>query len=133
MICSVTQQAVSRTDLWRVHHGLKDNEILHQLTEALAAVKVWVSTCKTLTDTYWPNYSLHEWKGKPYVPVFCQNFQKRLEEVSLQSIPCIALANSCIELCDGSSQYCSVRVNVTIQHLVISINICNSLTITSYM
>ncbi|XP_061378871.1 cytoplasmic dynein 2 heavy chain 1-like [Danaus plexippus] len=81
VICSVTQQAVSRTDLWRVHHGLKDNEILHQLTEALAAVKVWVSTCKTLTDTYWPNYSLHEWKGKPYVPVFCQNFQKRLEEI----------------------------------------------------
>ncbi|CAG9563607.1 unnamed protein product [Danaus chrysippus] len=81
VICSVIQQAVSRTDLWRVHYGMKDNEILHQLTEALTAVKVWVSTCKTLTDTYWPNYSLHEWKGKPYVPVFCQNFQKRLEEI----------------------------------------------------
>lgn len=52
------------------------------LSEGLKVLQTWNTACVSLTETYWPNYALHSWSGKPYVPQFCVNFQKRLKEVS---------------------------------------------------
>ncbi|CAK1551719.1 unnamed protein product [Leptosia nina] len=80
-LCSVIQTAVSKLEIWKPSDGLKDNQILIFLSESLNAVQMWISACKGLTDTYWPNYALHTWKGKSYVPTLCANFQRRLQQV----------------------------------------------------
>ncbi|XP_050362992.1 cytoplasmic dynein 2 heavy chain 1 [Nymphalis io] len=81
VICSVIQKAVSQIDPWKIHDGYKDNEILVLMTDGLIVVQTWIGACKSLTDTYWPNYALHPWKGKPYIPNFCINFETRLKEI----------------------------------------------------
>ncbi|CAH2091872.1 unnamed protein product [Euphydryas editha] len=82
VICSVTQRTITQIDPWKIYDGFKDNEILILLTEGLSVIQTWISACKSLTDTYWPNYALHPWKGETYVPNFCINFETRLKEVN---------------------------------------------------
>ncbi|XP_034825556.2 cytoplasmic dynein 2 heavy chain 1 [Maniola hyperantus] len=81
VICSVLQKAALNVDIWTVYSGVKDSEIVVLLSETLSAIQTWTSACNSLTVTYWPNYALHAWKGKPYVPIFCNNFQARLKEI----------------------------------------------------
>ncbi|XP_038213294.1 cytoplasmic dynein 2 heavy chain 1 [Zerene cesonia] len=81
VLCNVIQNALSKVELWKPFDGLKDSQILVLLSEGLNAVHMWISACKSLTETYWPNYALHAWKGKPYIPTFCGNFQRRLQEI----------------------------------------------------
>lgn len=80
-MCSVIQKTVTTSELWKVHNNNKDSEILTLLSDCLKVIQTWNSACETLTETYWPNYALHTWTGKPYVPQFCVNFQTRLKEV----------------------------------------------------
>lgn len=80
-ICTTIQDTCLTLDLWKVHSGAKENEILVMLSESLTVTQTWISACLSLTETYWPNYALHTWNGKPYVPPFCMNFQTRLKEV----------------------------------------------------
>ncbi|CAH4033508.1 unnamed protein product [Pieris brassicae] len=80
-LCTVIQNSVTKLDIWKAYDGLLDNHVLVLLSESLNAVQMWVSACQSLTGTYWPNYALHTWKGKTYVPIFCVNFQNRLREV----------------------------------------------------
>ncbi|XP_047023303.1 cytoplasmic dynein 2 heavy chain 1 [Helicoverpa zea] len=80
-ICSIIQNSVSTTDLWKVHNGNKDSEILNLLSESCHVIQTWNSACESLTETYWPNYALHAWNGGPYVPSFCVNFQTRVKEI----------------------------------------------------
>ncbi|XP_047546083.1 cytoplasmic dynein 2 heavy chain 1-like [Vanessa atalanta] len=81
VICSVIQKAVSQIDPWKINDGFKDNEILVLMTEGLNVVQTWIGACKSLTETYWPNYALHPWKGNAYIPNFCVNFETRLKEI----------------------------------------------------
>ncbi|KPJ16863.1 Cytoplasmic dynein 2 heavy chain 1 [Papilio machaon] len=87
IICSVTQKILSGVDLWKVHNSTKDDEVLKLINDSLNVTQTWISACLSLTDTYWPNYALHAWSGKSYVPQFCLNFQKRVKEIhDLRSI-----------------------------------------------
>ncbi|VVC94864.1 unnamed protein product [Leptidea sinapis] len=81
ILCCMIQNAASKVNLWKPYDGLKDNQILALLSESLDIVKVWMDACKSLTETYWPNYALHPWKGKTFVPLFCVSFEKRLKQV----------------------------------------------------
>ncbi|KAJ8726929.1 hypothetical protein PYW08_015326 [Mythimna loreyi] len=80
-ICSIIQKSISTDDLWKVHNGAKDSEVLNLLSDSFKVIQTWNSACESLTETYWPNYALHAWNGKPYVPPFCLNFQTRLKEI----------------------------------------------------
>ncbi|XP_050677033.1 cytoplasmic dynein 2 heavy chain 1-like [Leptidea sinapis] len=80
ILCCMIQNAASKVNLWKPYDGLKDNQILALLSESLDVVKVWMDACKSLTETYWPNYALHPWKGKTFVPLFCVSYEKRLKE-----------------------------------------------------
>lgn len=77
---------MSTTDLWKVNNGAKDSEVLNLLSDSFKVIQIWNSACESLTETYWPNYALHAWNGKPYVPPFCLNFQNRLKEVGISII-----------------------------------------------
>lgn len=68
-------------DIWTIREGTKDNQVLMTLAECLKVIQTWSDACQTLTETYWPNYALHPWNGKPYVSKFCLGFQNRLKEV----------------------------------------------------
>ncbi|XP_039746175.1 cytoplasmic dynein 2 heavy chain 1-like [Pararge aegeria] len=81
VICTVLQKAVLNVDIWTVCDGVKDNEIVALLSEGLNAAQTWISACNSLTVTYWPNYALHAWKGKSYIPIHCNNFEARLKEI----------------------------------------------------
>ncbi|XP_072941902.1 cytoplasmic dynein 2 heavy chain 1 [Epargyreus clarus] len=81
MICTIIQRVVSGKQLWKIYNDLKDNEVLTLVTESLQVIQTWISACKSLTETYWPNYALHTWNGKPYIPSFCLNFKNRLQEI----------------------------------------------------
>ncbi|KAJ2950705.1 hypothetical protein O0L34_g8965 [Tuta absoluta] len=87
IVCSTIQKVLSSIDIWKVHNSPKDNETLTLLSDGLKAIQTWTSACKSLTETYWPNYALHPWTGKSYVPTFCLNFQNRIKEIhDLRSI-----------------------------------------------
>ncbi|KOB67280.1 Cytoplasmic dynein 2 heavy chain 1, partial [Operophtera brumata] len=83
IICSLIQKTLSSFDLWKLNNETKEYDILTLLSEGLKVVQTWTSACKSLTETYWPNYALHPWNGKPYVPLFCQKFEGRLKEVDI--------------------------------------------------
>lgn len=57
------------------------NEANEILLQCISATNKWRSSCRELTEIFWPNYSLHMWNGKPYVPQNLNNLVKRLEEV----------------------------------------------------
>lgn len=78
---SIIQKTVSDLDIWKVQNGTKDNEVLMTLAECLKVIQTWTDACQSLTETYWPNYALHPWNGKPYVSKYCWNFQNRLKEI----------------------------------------------------
>ncbi|XP_013138537.1 PREDICTED: cytoplasmic dynein 2 heavy chain 1-like [Papilio polytes] len=87
LICRIIQKIFSGVDVWKVHNSSKDDEVLKLINESLNVVETWISACVSLTETYWPNYALHAWSGKNYVPQFCVNFQKRVKEIyDLRSI-----------------------------------------------
>ncbi|KAG6453779.1 hypothetical protein O3G_MSEX008333 [Manduca sexta] len=79
-ICSLIQKNCTSINLWEVNES-KEYQILTLLSDSLNAILTWTSACKSLTETYWPNYALHPWNGKPYVPTSCINFQSRLKEI----------------------------------------------------
>ncbi|KAM3968298.1 LOW QUALITY PROTEIN: dynein cytoplasmic heavy chain beethoven [Aphomia sociella] len=81
IICSTIEKSCSNLELWNVENTLKDNDILQHLSESLKVEQTWIGACQSLTETYWPNYALHTWNRKPYVPQFCFNFQTRLKEI----------------------------------------------------
>ncbi|XP_069679211.1 cytoplasmic dynein 2 heavy chain 1 isoform X2 [Periplaneta americana] len=56
-------------------------QVEEQLNQAIKACEKWKVTCERLTSLYWPNYSPHPWKGKPFIPKHTQNFAQRLQEV----------------------------------------------------
>lgn len=80
-ICSVIQKAFPPVDLWKINDGSREIEILTLLTDSLKVVQTWISACKSLTETYWPNYALHIWSGKSYIPSYCASFEHRLKQV----------------------------------------------------
>lgn len=80
-ICSLLQKTFTSVSPWKLDNETKEYEILTLLSESLKVVQTWTSACKSLTETYWPNYALHPWNGKPYIPLFCQKFESRLKEV----------------------------------------------------
>ncbi|RVE44281.1 hypothetical protein evm_011076 [Chilo suppressalis] len=80
-ICTIIQKSISSSDLWNVQDDSKENMVLLLLADSLGVIKTWISASKSLTETYWPNYALHTWSGKPYIPLFCLNFENRLKEV----------------------------------------------------
>ncbi|XP_022829187.1 cytoplasmic dynein 2 heavy chain 1 [Spodoptera litura] len=80
-LCSIIQKSVCINELWKVHNSGKDSEILNLLSDSFKVVQTWNSACESLTETYWPNYALHTWNGKPYVPPFCLKFQTRIKEI----------------------------------------------------
>ncbi|XP_075972474.1 cytoplasmic dynein 2 heavy chain 1-like [Anticarsia gemmatalis] len=80
-ICNTIQNAFSDINLWKVQGEGKDSELLNLLSDSLKVIQTWNSACESLTDTYWPNYALHAWNGKPYVPPFCLSFQTRLTQI----------------------------------------------------
>ncbi|XP_068628065.1 cytoplasmic dynein 2 heavy chain 1 [Battus philenor] len=87
IICSLTRKSLSSVDLWKVHNGVEDNELLRLITECLNVTQTWIDACASLTETYWPNYALHPWNGKGYIPQFCLNFHQRVKEINdLRSI-----------------------------------------------
>ncbi|XP_060800611.1 cytoplasmic dynein 2 heavy chain 1 [Amyelois transitella] len=75
------QKACLNLKLWEVNNVNIENSVLQLLSESLAAIQTWISACESLTGTYWPNYALHAWNGKPYVPSFSITFQTRLKEI----------------------------------------------------
>lgn len=87
LICRLIQKIFSGVDVWKVYNSSKDDEVLKLINESLNVVETWISACVSLTETYWPNYALHAWSGKNYVPQFCVNFQKRVKEVKSTFIP----------------------------------------------
>lgn len=93
LICSTVQKTVSSMEIWKVDTETKDYEILTLLSDSLNVVEIWISACKTLTETYWPNYALHAWSGKAYVPIFCQKFENRLKEVLRPYFLILIIAN----------------------------------------
>ncbi|XP_041973347.1 cytoplasmic dynein 2 heavy chain 1 isoform X2 [Aricia agestis] len=80
--CSIIQKCVSDLNIWSIHHNAEDDKILAELSHGLNAIQTWTSACKSLTETYWPNYALHPWKGNSYVPLFCVNFEGRLKQIN---------------------------------------------------
>ncbi|XP_061706791.1 cytoplasmic dynein 2 heavy chain 1 [Cydia pomonella] len=81
MICKVIEKAFVNIHLWTVNGEPKDNEVLTLISESLHVAETWTGACRSLTETYWPNYALHAWTGKTYVPTFCLNFQDRLKQI----------------------------------------------------
>ncbi|XP_053600523.1 cytoplasmic dynein 2 heavy chain 1 [Plodia interpunctella] len=81
-ICSIIQKACFNLELWKVNNGNKENSLILFLSESLAVIQTWISACESLTGTYWPNYALHAWNGKTYIPPFCVTFQTRLKQIS---------------------------------------------------
>lgn len=86
VICSIIQNVLPSQDLWKVNEGSKEIEVLSLLADSLKVIQTWNSACKSLTETYWPNYALHAWIGKSYIPSFCVNFENRLKEVLTNSL-----------------------------------------------
>nr|XP_037870708.1 cytoplasmic dynein 2 heavy chain 1 isoform X3 [Bombyx mori] len=80
-ICTIIQTNLVALDLWRVHDDIREIEMLVSISDCLQVVETWTSACRALTETYWPNYALHPWNAKTYIPQFCVNFQMRLKEV----------------------------------------------------
>ncbi|KAJ0179270.1 hypothetical protein K1T71_004982 [Dendrolimus kikuchii] len=80
-ICYIIQNSCSSYDLWDVRNESQEYEILNMLLESSKIIQTWTNACKSLTETYWPNYALHPWIGKPYVPSFCFNFETRINEI----------------------------------------------------
>ncbi|KAL0839484.1 hypothetical protein ABMA28_016191 [Loxostege sticticalis] len=80
-ICSVIQKAFPPVDLWKINEGSREIEILTLLTDSLKVVQTWISASKSLTETYWPNYALHIWSGKSYIPSYCASFEHRLKQI----------------------------------------------------
>lgn len=54
------------------------NDVLNQ---CISASESWMSTCKQLTQIFWPNYSLHTWTDEPHTPENLQELNARLKEV----------------------------------------------------
>ncbi|XP_063374788.1 cytoplasmic dynein 2 heavy chain 1 isoform X3 [Cydia amplana] len=81
IICKIIEKAFANVQIWTVNGQPKDNEILTLISESLHVAETWTGACKSLTETYWPNYALHAWTGKPYVPTFCLNIQDRLKQI----------------------------------------------------
>ncbi|KAL4719924.1 hypothetical protein ACJJTC_014409 [Scirpophaga incertulas] len=80
-LCSIIQKHLPVSEIWKVYEGMEENEILTLLSDSLSVIRTWIGACKSLTETYWPNYALHAWNGKPFLPNFCLNFEKRLKEI----------------------------------------------------
>ncbi|KAJ9584167.1 hypothetical protein L9F63_021464, partial [Diploptera punctata] len=51
------------------------------LSQAIHICEKWKITCERLTSLFWPNYSSHPWKGKPFIPNHIRDFSSRLQEV----------------------------------------------------
>ncbi|KAK5644080.1 hypothetical protein RI129_007925 [Pyrocoelia pectoralis] len=57
------------------------NATTELLEQCITIVNHWASSCKQLTQIFWPNYSLHTWSGDPYVPQSLVDLKNRLQEV----------------------------------------------------
>ncbi|PSN45387.1 Cytoplasmic dynein 2 heavy chain 1 [Blattella germanica] len=71
------QNKLKSLNIWEENYAV----IEAQLTQAIHACEKWKITCERLTSLFWPNYTSHPWKGKPFIPSHIQNFCRRLEEV----------------------------------------------------
>ncbi|KAF5303585.1 hypothetical protein FQR65_LT08186 [Abscondita terminalis] len=57
------------------------NAVSELLQQSITVVNHWSSSCKQLTQIFWPNYSMHTWSGDPYVPQNLLNLSNRLKEI----------------------------------------------------
>ncbi|KAK4887690.1 hypothetical protein RN001_003961 [Aquatica leii] len=57
------------------------NSVSELLQQCMTVVNHWASSCKQLTQIFWPNYSMHTWSGDPYVPQNLVNLANRLQEI----------------------------------------------------
>ncbi|KAK3929891.1 Cytoplasmic dynein 2 heavy chain 1 [Frankliniella fusca] len=76
-ITQFIQSKLKDIDLWEAPFNIVEES----LGQSVAACERWIDTCKKLTSLFWPNHSLHAWKGNPFVPQHIQAFSKRLVEV----------------------------------------------------
>ncbi|KAJ8675958.1 hypothetical protein QAD02_011744 [Eretmocerus hayati] len=56
----------------------KDEAISHGAT----ICEKWIEMSARLTGLFWPHHDSHTWKGKPYKPEKCSNFEIRLKEIA---------------------------------------------------
>lgn len=62
------------------------NTISATLNQCISVSETWVTTCKQLTQVFWPNYSLHTWTDEPHVPENLDQLISRLKEVIIYTI-----------------------------------------------
>lgn len=67
-----------------VNFWFKDfSEVSQLLQQSIALIKHWETSCKQLTEIFWPNYSLNAWTGDAYVPQGLLDLINRLGEARL--------------------------------------------------
>ncbi|KAK3862338.1 hypothetical protein Pcinc_031789 [Petrolisthes cinctipes] len=71
------QGKLSDEDLW----GGQYNQIEKSLSEGISVCERWVDTCNNLTSIYWKSGADQMWEGKPFIPDYCKNVSKRLNEI----------------------------------------------------
>ncbi|XP_017783105.1 PREDICTED: cytoplasmic dynein 2 heavy chain 1 [Nicrophorus vespilloides] len=57
------------------------NEANELLDQCIGLGNAWHSTCKELTEIFWPNYSLHQWKGPPFQSESLAKLVNRLKDI----------------------------------------------------
>lgn len=68
---------LSKVDLWTEDFI----EISNLLQQCINIANRWITSCKELTEIFWPNYSLHLWSGDPYIPENLVNLLNKLKEL----------------------------------------------------
>lgn len=77
------QRKLADLDMWGGAFG----HVRNSLQDGLAVCDKWNSTSEALTTQYWRQYTLHQWKGGPFVSPTLGRLVHRLEEVlSLRSL-----------------------------------------------
>lgn len=69
---------LSKINLWKSEY----NEIADQIQQQILIDDKWLTTCKQLTEIFWPNYGLNPWKEGVYQPVDLKIFLSVLQEVN---------------------------------------------------
>ncbi|XP_042221258.1 cytoplasmic dynein 2 heavy chain 1-like isoform X2 [Homarus americanus] len=71
------QSKVGEEDIW----GGQYNQVEKSLSEGISICDRWVDTCHKLTSMFWKSVADQMWEGKPFIPDYCKNVSKRLNEI----------------------------------------------------
>ncbi|CAH0554579.1 unnamed protein product [Brassicogethes aeneus] len=75
-ICKYISKQIEKHNFWDDEFN-KVTEVVYQL---INIGEKWLTTCKQLTEIFWPNYSDHMWKDDIYVPIELYNYVQILHE-----------------------------------------------------